>query len=282
MPYPMLLGALAATHATPAARSRICATGARSRVVAAAGGGGGLWEDVAAAWSAFGKRVDAEIDEFTFAKRDRQWNPDRRTEEERNKPFDMSASTLSWGGMQPDSWTVFATTVLKDEELAKDAVITSALGDEELALLGLKQAINSAVGSAPSADIETPMSGRELAELCFTKYSRYHDIALLTTSPFGKSNRQVAVNMYGPSLGFGGAFKLTEEQYLAKLDTIADALNDWGQAQFVRDFYLSPITPRRGLPSRPRADSAVTLRLNTSPTWSQVPPEDVDAYWQFL
>lgn len=84
-----------------------------------------------------------------------------------------------------------------------------------------------------------------------------------------------------PSLGFGG-FKLTEAQYLEKLDSIAAALNDWGQSQFVREFFLEAVKPRRGLPSRPRADTAVTLRLNTSPTWSQVPQEKVDSYWQFL
>lgn len=258
----------------------------RARPTAAEGSGGGFLAQASKAWGDFGKAVDEEMWEFLYGKRDRQWNPDRRTEEERNKPFDITASTLSWGGMKSDTEFVsYTKTALPEEEPAPNAIVSAdraALSDEELYLLGLKQAVNAAVGpEEDSDDGPPPIAGRELAELCFAKYSRYHDISILTTSPFGKANRQVAVNVYGPSLGFGG-FKLTETQYLEKLDSIAAALNDWGQGQFVREFFLEAVKPRRGLPSRPRADTAVTLRLNTSPTWSQVPQEKVDSYWQFL
>mmetsp|Transcript_11009 Transcript_11009/g.34747 ORF Transcript_11009/g.34747 Transcript_11009/m.34747 type:complete len:225 (+) Transcript_11009:287-961(+) len=223
--------------------------------------------------------VDREAWDFVYGKRDAQWNPDRRTDEERSTPFDIGSSTLSWGGMRSETeFASYARTVLPEEEPAVTALIREdrdALSDDELALLGLQQAVDAAAG-APR-----PITGRELAELCFAKYSRYHDIAILTATPFGKANRQVAVNIYGPSLGFGG-FKLTEQQYLDKCCSIADALNDWGQAEFVREFFLEAVKPRRGLPSRPRADTAVTLRLNTSPTWAQVPQEKIDTYWKFL
>jgi hypothetical protein len=45
---------------------------------------------------------------------------------------------------------------------------------------------------------------------------------------------------------------------------------------------LEPVKPRRGLPSRPRFDTAVTLRLNTSPTWRFVPPSQLEEWFQFM
>ena len=77
------------------------------------------------------------------------------------------------------------------------------------------------------------------------------------------------------------AFKLTEPQYLAKCSRVAAQLTEWDQAWFVREFLAEPVRPRRGLPSRPRADTAVTLRLNTSPTWKYIDPEDVNKYWEY-
>lgn len=206
--------------------------------------------------------------QFIYGKRDKQWNPDRRSEEERGKPFDFDSSTLSWGGLKGSATTFdsYASTALPEDSAAE----LPGVGSGGSMLAG----VDAAAGDAP-------LTGRELAELTFNKYQRYHDIGLQTFSPFGQANRQVAVNIYGPALGFG-SFKLTEQMYIEKLDFIASAVNEWGQAGYVRAFLLSPLVPRRGLPSRPRADTAVTLRLNESPTWAQVPQEDIDAYWQFL
>jgi hypothetical protein len=270
-----LRAAPALRPATPASRV------VRIRAAADGGGGGGSFlASAAKAWTDFSAAVDEEMWDFMYGARDRQWNPDRRSEEERRTPFDISKSSLSWGGMRSDlEFSYYKSAALPEDEPAQNAVVredVTSLSDDDLALLGLKAAVNAAVDSG-----EREITGRELAELCFAKYSRYHDIGLLTTSPFGKTYRQVAVNIYGPSLGFG-AFKLTEAQYLDKLDSIAGALNEWQQAQFVREFFLEAVKPRRGLPSRPRADTAVTLRLNTSPTWGDVPQEKIDAYWQFL
>lgn len=165
------------------------------------GGVGSFFAQAAKAWSDFGAKIDAEAYDFVYGRRDKQWNPDRRPEDERNTPFDISASTLSWGGMKSDDDFVSYTKMsLPDEQPAPDAVIRedkSALSDDELALLGLKQAVDAVAANAGATNEPRPIAGRELAELCFAKYSRYHDISLLTTSPFGKANRQVAVNVYG-------------------------------------------------------------------------------------
>lgn len=120
--------------------------------------------------------------------------------------------------------------------------------------------------------------GRELAELCFNKYGRYHDMTLLRNKIFD-GQWQVAFNIYGPCLG-QRSFSYTEQQYLNKLDTAALMLNSWDQAWYVKQFLTEPITPRAGLPSRPRPDSAVTLRLNNSPSWREVDQADVEEWFK--
>jgi hypothetical protein len=41
------------------------------------------------------------------------------------------------------------------------------------------------------------LAAAELAELCYAKYDRYHDLSIYSAQPFGKENRQVALNIYG-------------------------------------------------------------------------------------
>jgi hypothetical protein len=54
-------------------------------------------------------------------------------------------------------------------------------------------------------------------------------------------------------------------------------VNSFRCAEFVRAFFKTPVAPRAGLPSRPRVDTAVTLRLNASPTWD---PELVESIFE--
>ena len=44
-------------------------------------------------------------------------------------------------------------------------------------------------------------------------------------------------------------------------------ITQWGQADYCRAFFREPPIARRGLPSRPRVDTCVTLQFNRSPTW---------------
>ena len=66
---------------------------------------------------------------------------------------------------------------------------------------------------------------------------------------------------------------------MAKLDAVAYLINAFACAEFVRAFFRERIYPRAGLPSRPRVDTAVTLRLNASPTWD---PELVETIFATL
>ena len=48
-------------------------------------------------------------------------------------------------------------------------------------------------------------------------------------------------------------------------------ITGWGQADYCRAFFREPPIARRGLPSRPRVDTCVTLQFNRSPTWDDEP-----------
>lgn len=84
----------------------------------------------------------------------------------------------------------------------------------------------------------------------------------------------VALNLYTGHLT-QKSFPLTPEEYERKLDAVAFIIESLDCSSFVRSFFASPITPRGGLPSRPRADTAVTLRLNGSPTWDDALAEEM-------
>ncbi len=82
----------------------------------------------------------------------------------------------------------------------------------------------------------------------------------------GSMDRFVAFNLYVAHQG-QKSFPYSDEQYLEKLDAIAMALTAWGQSEYIRAWFALPAAPRAGLPSRPRVDTAVSVRLNSSPTW---------------
>jgi len=112
--------------------------------------------------------------------------------------------------------------------------------------------------------------------LLFLSY--YFDCTILQSTAM--PSRQVHFNIYGAYLG-SRIFGYTESQYIQKMDGLAAQLNAWDQAWFVKKFLRAPVYPRRGLPSRPKSDTAVTLRLNTSPTWKYLPAEAVDAWFTY-
>ena len=113
---------------------------------------------------------------------------------------------------------------------------------------------------------EGPMSGRELALLCHAKYGKYHDMAVKHVRIGEGMKRWVSLNLYVGHLG-QRSYPATEEIYLQQLDAIAYMITSWGQADYARAFFREPPIARRGLPSKPRVDTCVTLQFNRSPTW---------------
>ncbi len=150
--------------------------------------------------------------------------------------------------------------LLRDEDKVDDV---AASGDElDSVAVGERLArIERARDSQPGE----ALTGQELAVLCYDKYGCMHDMAIKQVS-FPGLQRVVALNLYTGTLG-QRSFPFTEEEYLAKLDAVSYLVNSFQCAEFVRAFFKTPVAPRAGLPSRPRVDTAVTLRLNASPTW---------------
>lgn len=114
------------------------------------------------------------------------------------------------------------------------------------------------------------ITGAELALLCYKKYGLYHDMALKCDMLQLVSDKKlVSVNIYYAYFGqLSPRFQYSEADYLIKCDLIASAINQWNQAPYVREFFAEAPKAYRGLPSRPRWDTAVSIRLYKSPTWT--------------
>jgi len=225
--------------------------------------------------------------DFIYGYREKQWNPDRRPKEQQGKPFDYAASKLSWGkcnaynsmktedGQEPADASV--------ENNANFGIISGIIGEKQDKNDPLVQKIDEEMSRLidyshiPTDEKLRYLSGLELAELCFSKYENYHDMSVYYADPFGKDQRQVAFNVYGSSLGSPN-FPMSEQQYLEKLEYIASMLNAWDQAWYVKEFMMTRPIPRRGLPSKPKWDTAVTLRLNKSPTFKYLKASRIKEY----
>ena len=113
---------------------------------------------------------------------------------------------------------------------------------------------------------EGPLTGRELALLCIKKYGKAHDMAIKHVKMGSGMKRWVSLNLYVGHLG-QRSYPQTEAEYLEQLDVIAYLINTWSQADYTRVFFREKPIARRGLPSRPRVDTCVTLQFARSPTW---------------
>jgi len=162
----------------------------------------------------------------------------------------------------------FTDAELEDSYSMTDADLGSAL------TMRLKELSVAELDGAALAD--RPLSGAELALMCYRKYGLYHDMAIKCDKmQMVSDKRLVSINLYYAYYGqLNPRFQYSESEYLAKLDAIAGAINQWRQADFVREFFAEKPTAYRGLPSRPRWDTAVSIRLNKSPTWDDMLAED--------
>mmetsp|Transcript_7850 Transcript_7850/g.14904 ORF Transcript_7850/g.14904 Transcript_7850/m.14904 type:complete len:296 (+) Transcript_7850:110-997(+) len=137
--------------------------------------------------------------------------------------------------------------------------------------------LNAAGYFDPANKEEFELTGETLAILCYNKYGFFHDMAIKQVLMNKGLNRWVALNLYFGYVGLRG-FPYTDEEYVEKLDAVAQIINALEQVDFVYDFFYEKIFPRRGLPSRPRQDTAVSLRLNQSPTWDTQRAEDLSIF----
>mmetsp|Transcript_7854 Transcript_7854/g.13910 ORF Transcript_7854/g.13910 Transcript_7854/m.13910 type:complete len:328 (-) Transcript_7854:1376-2359(-) len=251
------------------------------------------------------KKIGDDMEHAFVGRREQMWTPDQRPENQRRIPYDRSKSVLSWGNKAERLATqaeqrrlldrIAMSSLESEESKAEDGESSSSTATMNTAtrLYESPEMMNEHMKAtfdakleqmADWADVpdrekypqERMINGVELAEMCFEKYGKYHQIGLVVNKirlPFNEEhNLLVAINFYVEELG-GFGFRMTEEQYLSKLDGIASILNVLDQAWFVKKFLREPPRSRRGLPSSPREAFAVTLGLNESPTWNYLPKE---------
>ena len=156
---------------------------------------------------------------------------------------------------------------------ARSAVVTKELADDNEAVVEDDGFDYDVV----EEESEGPLSGRELALLCIKKYGKAHDMAIKHVKMGSGMKRWVSLNLYVGHLG-QRSYPQTEAQYLEQLDVIAYLINSWNQEDYTRAFFREKPIARRGLPSRPRVDTCVTLQFARSPTWND---ELTDEYFEF-
>lgn len=236
--------------------------------------------------------VEPEVWEMVQGRKERRWSPDRRPESQQGKQDGPGKdSQLSWDGLksalqlekmaqrQHAAYLERLNTQMQNLPLGSAATVLygeSAKADARLDAeisAGLDKMIRIAkVPEGAEGKIDGPVA---FAELIMGKYGKYHDVAVM------RNAGQVAFNIYEAYLG-QASFRYTEGQYLQKLESILSLLNDLEETWYIKEFLTSPVQPRNGLPATPRADTAVTVRLNESPTWDDTNDPDIVEAWYML
>ena len=154
------------------------------------------------------------------------------------------------------SGTAGASRVSQDEEFVCALALPGSLEEAREEVARLREE------SGPSL-----LTGRELSCMLYVKYGFYHDLAIKHDQFSPAGGRLVSVNIYYGHLG-QRSFPLTVGGYMEKMGVVAEAVTAWDSVAYVRSELDQPATPRRGLPSRPRYDTAVSIALHKSPTWN--------------
>ncbi|KAJ8908517.1 hypothetical protein NDN08_005225 [Rhodosorus marinus] len=181
------------------------------------------------------EKIDETLWNFTYGWKEKKWSPKKQ-----GKAFNRRESSLSWGA-EKDVLSGYALTEeflsglgCAEEERKAAKAKTGALYVTETTAK-LDSSLNLAIqkmadwAEVPKDEDLRLVDGRTLAELCFSKYGKYHDMAILQSQPFGSERRQVAFNIYHPALG-ESIFPHSEEEYLKKLNLVSSLLNSVDQA----------------------------------------------------
>lgn len=104
-----------------------------------------------------------------------------------------------------------------------------------------------------------PLSAEELRNLIYTKYGKTYDLSFVRRDIPGKTF--VSLNVMWQHLE-QRSFKLTEAQYMEKLDGISYLLTALGQSEHVRATLKERARSQKGLPPRPVVGTAISIRLD--------------------
>lgn len=118
-------------------------------------------------------------------------------------------------------------------------------------------------GDIDELEARSPLTGTELRELVYTKYGKTYDLSFVRRDIPGKTF--VCLNVMWTHLE-QKSFKMTEEQYSEKLDSIAYLVNVLGQTDKVRGFLRQRARSEKGLPRRPVVGTAISIQLDLEPS----------------
>ncbi|PNW85680.1 hypothetical protein CHLRE_03g197850v5 [Chlamydomonas reinhardtii] len=111
-------------------------------------------------------------------------------------------------------------------------------------------------------EMRQPLTAAEMRELIVTKYGKTYDVSFVRRDIPGKTF--VGLNIMWTHLE-QRSFKLTEAQYMEKLDGVAYLVGALGQTDKVRAFLKEPARSQKGLPARPVVGTAITIRFDLEP-----------------
>ncbi|KAG2498067.1 hypothetical protein HYH03_003827 [Edaphochlamys debaryana] len=134
----------------------------------------------------------------------------------------------------------------------------------------LSAALNARIGAIASStasydstvteeEMRQPLTADELRRLIFEKYNKTYDVSIVRRDLPGRSF--VSMNIMWTHLE-QRSFKMTEAQYMDKLDSVAFLVGALGQADKVRAFLKERAKSHNGLPPRPVMGSAITIRFD--------------------
>ncbi|WOH07464.1 hypothetical protein DCAR_0726894 [Daucus carota subsp. sativus] len=132
-----------------------------------------------------------------------------------------------------------------DDEADKDE--TSESKSKEENSRSIRENLERIVGTDDSA-----FSGLDLATLIRNKYGRSYDVQLIKKEFMGKN--LLAMNVMWKYVE-QKSFPLTEEEYLLRLDDVANTLKCWGAVSHIRDSLIKS-------KERPRIGKAVSIFID--------------------
>eukprot|EP00195_Chlamydomonas_chlamydogama_P015878 CAMPEP_0202911572 /NCGR_PEP_ID=MMETSP1392-20130828/55338_1 /ASSEMBLY_ACC=CAM_ASM_000868 /TAXON_ID=225041 /ORGANISM="Chlamydomonas chlamydogama, Strain SAG 11-48b" /LENGTH=289 /DNA_ID=CAMNT_0049602127 /DNA_START=104 /DNA_END=970 /DNA_ORIENTATION=- len=174
-----------------------------------------------------------------------------------------ASSTASANLSSLDEPTPIELPLQRSFSEAGDGELAAALSQRisQIATASEDEAEEDEQQAAPMEVAMVPLTAAELRELIFTKYGKSYDMSIVRRDIPGKAF--VCVNIMWSHLE-QRSFKLTEEQYIEKLDSICYVVNALEQAEVVRSFLKTPAKSQKGLPPRPVVGTAISIQLNLS------------------
>jgi len=106
------------------------------------------------------------------------------------------------------------------------------------------------------------MTGQEMRDLMSAKWGYEYDLSFARRDIPGKAF--VCLNVMWQHTG-QRSFRMTEDQYMDKIESIAYMLNVLGQTLKVREFLGAPAKSQKGLPRRPVMGTAISIQLDLEP-----------------